>query len=124
MTSLDRESTGKVIILVDELDRCRPIYAIELLERVKHLFDTEGIVFVLGVDRKQLSHSVKALYGATFDAAGYLRRFIDIDYKLPLPQPGDFCSHLLDVYGVKGLVLSRQSNDRQSEFGFIGKRSP
>jgi predicted KAP-like P-loop ATPase len=73
----------KIVIIIDELDRCRPTYAVQLLERIKHLFDVEGVVFILGIDRIQLSHSIKALYGAEFDATRYLKRFIDIDYSLP-----------------------------------------
>ena len=37
----------KLFIIIDELDRCRPTYAIEFLERIKHLLDIEGLVFVL-----------------------------------------------------------------------------
>lgn len=73
----------KLYIFVDELDRCRPTYAIELLERIKHLLDVEGLVFVLALDKIQLAHSVKAIYGSEFDAVGYLKRFIDIEFSLP-----------------------------------------
>lgn len=115
IASIGNEADKKVIILIDELDRCRPLYAIELLERVKHLFDTAGVIFVLGVDRSQLAHSIEALYGSTFDASGYLRRFIDIDYRLPAPEPGVFCSHLFCIYNIAGIILSRESRERQSE---------
>ena len=72
-----------LVVMIDELDRCRPAYAVELLEVSKHIFDVDHIVFVLSVNRTQLQHSVKALYGSDFDAAGYLRRFFDLDYRLP-----------------------------------------
>ena len=68
----------KIIIFIDELDRCRPTFAIETLERIKHIFDVPGFVFVLSVDKDQLSHSVKGLYGQDMDSQGYLRRFFDI----------------------------------------------
>src|SRR5690242_5599096 len=54
---------GPVVFFVDELDRCRPDYAVALLERIKHLFNVEGVVFVLSIDRQQLVNSVKAIYG-------------------------------------------------------------
>lgn len=73
----------KLYILIDELDRCRPTYAIEFLERIKHLLDIEGLVFVLAIDKEQLSNSVRGVYGYDFEAIGYLRRFIDIEYNLP-----------------------------------------
>ena len=79
-----------LVVLIDELDRCRPTYAIELLETAKHLFSVDRIVFVLCLDRAQLTHSVRAVYGSDFNADGYLRRFFDIDYRLPLPGRSAF----------------------------------
>ncbi len=72
-----------LVILIDELDRCRPSYAVELLEVLKHLFAVKGVVFVLAVNRQELEHSVRALYGAEFGAEVYLRRFFDVDLRLP-----------------------------------------
>ena len=63
---------------------------IELLEAAKHFFNVDHIVFVVCLDRAQLAHSVKAVYGACFDAEGYLWRFFDIDYRLPQPRPQAF----------------------------------
>ncbi|WP_353571622.1 P-loop NTPase fold protein [Candidatus Albibeggiatoa sp. nov. BB20] len=81
------EKGKRLVIFVDELDRCRPTYAIELLERIKHLFDIKGLVFVLSLDKEQLSHSIKAVYGQDMDSEGYLKRFIDIEYRLKEPNP-------------------------------------
>jgi hypothetical protein len=75
-----------LIIFIDELDRCRPTYAIELLERVKHLFDIERLVFILSTDLGQLSHSICAVYGNNFESKKYLKRFIDLDYSLKEPD--------------------------------------
>lgn len=72
-----------LVIIIDELDRCRPSYAIELLEVAKHLFSVDHVAFVLGINRAQLAHSVRAIYGNDFDAEGYLGRFIDLDFQLP-----------------------------------------
>lgn len=84
----------RLYIFIDELDRCRPTYAIELLERIKHILDIEGLVFVLAMDKEQLSHSVKGIYGAEFEAIGYLRRFIDIEYTLPESELDAFIEQL------------------------------
>lgn len=75
-----------LMVMIDELDRCRPSYAVELLEVAKHLFSVDLIVFVLAVNCDQFAHLVKALYGNEFDAEGYLRRFFDVDFKLPGPE--------------------------------------
>lgn len=72
-----------LIFFIDELDRCRPSYAIELLERVKHIFDVPNMVFVLSIDKKQLEAITAAVYGERIDAPEYLRRFIDLEYALP-----------------------------------------
>ena len=74
---------GPLVVVIDELDRCRPSYATELLEVAKHLFTVDHIVFVLAVNRSELAHSICALYGSEFDAQGYLRRFFDVDFRLP-----------------------------------------
>ena len=85
-----------IIVMIDELDRCRPSYAVELLEVAKHLFEVEHIVFVLAVNRTQLAHSIRSLYGSDFDAGGYLRRFFDVDFMLPEPDRSQFLKGLLD----------------------------
>lgn len=64
-------------IFIDELDRCRPSYAVEMLETIKHIFDIPGVVFVVGTDTDQLQHAVKAIYGEGFDARTYLGRFFN-----------------------------------------------
>lgn len=73
-------------IFVDELDRCRPSFAIELLEAIKHLFDIEGLVFVVSTNMNQLSEAVKAVYGQGFASRAYLKRFFDAEYALPDPE--------------------------------------
>ena len=85
-----------LIVVIDELDRCRPSYAVELLEVAKHLFMVDHIVFVLAVNRSELGHSIKALYGSGFDAEGYLRRFFDVDFRLPEPKRDAFITTMLD----------------------------
>lgn len=83
LSKIFSNSEDKLYIFIDELDRCRPNYAIELLERLKHLLDINGLVFILAMDKTQLGHSVKAIYGQDFESVGYLRRFIDIEYNIP-----------------------------------------
>jgi len=78
--ALQKDVEGNLIIFIDELDRCRPNYAIELLERVKHLFSIDGVVFVLSIDQAQLAESIKSVYGSNFRSDTYLKRFIDLSY--------------------------------------------
>ena len=74
----------KVIVIVDELDRCKPTFAVKLLEIVKHLFNVKGLVFVFALDIYQLQHCIKKVYGNGFDAIGYLERFFDYTSILPV----------------------------------------
>ena len=84
-----------VFIFIDELDRCRPTFAIELLERVKHLFHVDGIKFVISTDSTQLVHSIQGVYGASFDSHSYLRRFFDETFTLPNPDSIQFARSCL-----------------------------
>jgi hypothetical protein len=82
----ENEFTAPFFILIDELDRCRPTYAIEMLERIKHLFEAKNVVFVLSTDTTQLANSIKAVYGNEFDSRHYLMRFFDRSYMLASPD--------------------------------------
>ena len=95
-----RKDTGyPLIFVVDELDRCRPTFAIELLERVKHIFDVPNIVFVFGINRSELVNSLKSIYGE-IDADVYVRRFFDMPFVLPEPDGQLFCRHLALRFGL------------------------
>lgn len=74
--------TKPLFVIIDELDRCRPDYAIKVLEEVKHLFDIPGVVFIIAMHGDQLEHSITAIYGAKFEAKSYLHRFFARRYTL------------------------------------------
>ncbi|PHS23988.1 MAG: hypothetical protein COA84_10255, partial [Robiginitomaculum sp.] len=71
-----------LIIIIDELDRCRPDFALQILERIKHLFSVPNVHFVLGVHLEQLENSVKYAYGGGIDAHTYLQKFIHFTVAL------------------------------------------
>ena len=92
-----------LVVFVDELDRCRPAYALDLLEVVRHLFSVDGVVVVLAINRDQLRCAVGSLYGDKFGADRYLRRFADLHVGLPAPAQPDittFLDGLLDATGL------------------------
>lgn len=117
-----RDTTNfPLFIMVDELDRCRPDYAIELLERIKHLFDVKNVVFLLAIDGEQLLQQVEHTFGLkpsfcavdgqssqpnnkpsqaakvkTDTRLNYLGKFIDIFYQLPEPNRQEFVRMKLD----------------------------
>jgi hypothetical protein len=71
-----------IVFIIDELDRCRPDFALELLEQVKHLFSVEGITFLLVTNRVQLEQSIMAKYGG-IDPVNYLHKFINVWLTMP-----------------------------------------
>lgn len=104
-----------VVIFIDEMDRCRPDYAISLLERIKHLFDIPGLVFVLALDKEQLGHSVGAVYGQNIDADGYIRRFIDFEYRLRNPALEPYIDSLFSALEMDKFFRRRE---KYSEFRY------
>ncbi|MDR2148338.1 MAG: KAP family NTPase, partial [Tannerella sp.] len=79
------------VFIIDELDRCRPDYAVDVLEHIKHFFSVSGIVFVLSIDKKHLASSIKGYYGSeSINTDEYLRRFIDLEYSIPKPSTKQF----------------------------------
>lgn len=74
--------TAPLFVIVDELDRCRPDYAIKVLEEIKHFFDVPNVVFVIALHGDQLTKSIGAVYGSKFDSESYLRRFFSRRYEL------------------------------------------
>lgn len=83
LQSLLPEVGERLIVFVDELDRCKPSYAVKLLERIKHYFLDEEITFVFSVNINELQHTIKKHYGNDFDATRYLDRFFDLRATLP-----------------------------------------
>ena len=99
-TIKDLVKNKKLYIIIDELERCRPTYAIELLEAIKHIFDIDNIIFILGISREQLKHTVSQMYGLNMDGDGYLKRFIDIELQLPEPDRKSFCNMLTNHFNI------------------------
>lgn len=114
--SLDEKKQAPVFILIDELDRCRPTYAVALLERVKHLFDIDGIVFVIATDTDQLQHAIGAVYGASFDSKKYLNRFFDSSYAFENPSYRSFVELLSEQSPLNAGKISLLPNEDVKRF--------
>lgn len=108
-----------LVFIIDELDRCRPTFAIELLERVKHIFDIPDMVFVLGINRNELCSSIRSVYGE-IEADTYLRRFFDMEFLLPDIDSKTFCKFLIGQYQLEKFFtkLSEQTGDTDYYRGF------
>ncbi len=88
------ERGDKLVIFVDELDRCNPIYSIKLLERIKHFFDHENIIFVFSVNENELTNTISNYYGQNFDSHRYLNKFFDISIDLPKVNISNYMEYL------------------------------
>ena len=88
-----------LIFIIDELDRCRPTFAIELLERIKHMFDVPHLVFVFGLNRDELCKSLSCVYG-DIKSDVYLRRFFDFEFQLSEVDSSGFATHLMDKFQI------------------------
>jgi len=105
----EADNAKPLIFIIDELDRCRPNYSVEVLEQIKHLFSVSGIVFVLSIDKKHLASAVKGFYGSEeIDSYEYLRRFIDLEYSIPRPETKLFNKYLFDYYQYNDFFLSNE----------------
>lgn len=116
-----KSSIAPVFIFIDELDRCRPDYAVRLLEVVKHIFNSKGICFVSSVNISQLIESVKTIYGGNFDADRYLDRFFNHRLKLPPPTIKDYISSLVEyrvIRDSKGSILSNAKDFNECSLEF------
>ncbi|MFT6489247.1 MAG: hypothetical protein ACJAXQ_000014 [Parvibaculaceae bacterium] len=111
-----RGRTPPLFVLVDEMDRCRPPYAIALLERVKHLFNIDNVVFVFATDTKQLSHSIKAVYGEGFESLRYLHRFFDQTYMFPEPPAEKFIAQLLQKKPISDKIFQISHDPNLAKF--------
>lgn len=91
-----------LVFIIDELDRCKPTYAIEILEKIKHLFCIPNIIFVISIDKDQLKNSIEGFYGSfRFNSEEYLRRFFDIDLDLPAINYIEFSSLMAKHFELK-----------------------
>ena len=88
------------ILFIDDLDRCRPEFAIRFLEQTKAIFQLPNVIVVYSTDIVQLSRSLEGVYGSHFAGRAYLERFYDKRIELQRIMP-------LDYLEFKGLRVNR-----------------
>ena len=76
-------NANPLVIIIDELDRCRPDFALQLLEKIKHIFSVKGVIFVLVMNKAQMECCIKSVYGHDIDAKTYLQKFIHLEVQIP-----------------------------------------
>ena len=103
LTEVVASANDKLVVVVDELDRCLPRHALDLLDVIRHLFDVPGVVVLLGINQGELCERIKSLFGPECDADIYLRRFVDLTVDLPDPVPEQLAGFLAETFGGAGL---------------------
>ncbi len=108
-----------LVIFIDELDRCRPNFAIKLLEVIKHTFNINNVQFVLVTNMKQLKASVNHCYGSAINAQNYLDKFLMYQIELPIKTQNSLVSveHFKNLVRksdkLKNTVLNERNNYRK-----------
>lgn len=85
------ERCDRFVLFVDELDRCRPEYAVKVLEALKFLFIQNNLTIVFSTNMDALSKSISSWYGNGFDGYKYLMKFYDQIFSI---NEFDICSYL------------------------------
>lgn len=121
--ALEHTEGGKIIFIIDELDRCRPDFALDLLENIKHLFSVPGINFLLVINRRQLEEIIKCRYGNGIDATTYLQKFITLGLILPKKNgiKGDGLTYFDNLVKPQKVTQSTAANTLKA---LIEHRSP
>ena len=109
LAEITKDLEKPLVFIVDELDRCKPEFAIRLIERIKHFFDIPKVVFVLAVNKKQLEESINSFYGFT-SSSKYLEKFIDITVLLKNSNQNELdyeniIKAYVDKLGINTLIL-------------------
>ena len=106
-----------IILFIDELDRCRPDYAVDMLEVIKHVFDVENVKVVLVTNTKQLRAAINHRYGVEVDAQKYLDKFLKYSFVLSdkVVAPFGMIQALVSVEYFKQLIRkSRMADELRS----------
>ncbi len=107
----------RIVFVVDELDRCRPSFAVDILEVIKHYFVRDDVTFILTINTKELSHTVQKYYGYNFDGSSYLNKFFDFTFDLRPIEIENYAKAVLDwVSG--GMVVHEVAHDAIEYFNF------
>lgn len=85
----------RLLLVIDELDRCNPLYASKLLETVKHFYNLKNITVIVIANNKELVNTIKKQYGYEFDAYSYLNKFYDFVITLDNSQKIKYAQSIL-----------------------------
>jgi hypothetical protein len=105
-----------LVVIVDELDRCSPTFAVQLLERIKHVLCVPSITYVLAYHQDQMQEAVRGVYGRGIDARAFLTKFVHIRCDLPKRTSAslsedDYFKYCEAQLNLRELDLPRETRD-------------
>lgn len=105
LKELRKDPDYRIVIFIDDLDRCDPQKALEVLELIKSFFDIEGIVYVIGMDSETINSLIKKKYGEEYAIKGldYLQKIVQLPFQIPTWKEVDISKSISK--GLKGSAL-------------------
>lgn len=88
----------KIVMIIDELDRCNPRFAVNIIETIKHFFNNNNLIFIVVSNNEQLAHTVSKFYGEKFDGYGYLNKIYDLIINLENVDASKYIREILSIY--------------------------
>ena len=106
-----------MVIIVDELDRCLPTYAIQVLERLHHIFeDLDNIILIIAMDKSQMAESLKTIYGTSLNVDMYMRKFISFTLQLDNGSASGFLEKYEEYVNLFNITDEDKDIDIVEEF--------
>ena len=118
---LKEKKADKVIVMLDDIDRCLPNQALELLETLRLFFDSSKVIFIIAVDDGVIADAITARFGKDVNINGhwYLEKLIDRRYRIPLPTSKQYIEFLNAQYKKitgEDISISKELKSKIEEF--------
>lgn len=107
----------RIVFVIDELDRCKPSFAVDVLEVMKHYFVRGDVTFILATNTKELAHTIRKYYGHQFDGEAYLNKFFDFTFSLAAVDIENYARSTLN-WVPNGYVVHEVAHDAIRYFSF------
>lgn len=117
-------NSGKILVVIDELDRCTPTHALKVLEATNHILNSEGLVFLFSYNRRQLENMVEHTYGSGINSAVYIQKFITFSFQFPVPHKSIYRSANAKLIQSKAALFNangQQNNILQATLPYLDR---